>query len=165
MIVLCFPAILVVLSPNIAGGTASSYEYYRGSLSAQIGAITSPDSSEIYWNSGSFAPQYVQLQLQGPSTITAVALLVAQLPDGATHHQLFVGPSANPTTLASDMNGITNAGQWINITFNPPLTNVQYLRLSTISSPSFVAWLKFLVIGTCCPPPTRKLNKSDIVKK
>lgn len=76
-----------------------------------------------------------------------MALEVAQLPNGATHHQLFAGPSANPTTLVSDINGVTYSGEWINITYSPPLTNIQYLLLYTISSPSWVAWIKFLVFG------------------
>jgi hypothetical protein len=161
-----FFAILVVLSPNIAGSSSSNYDSALGSLSAQIGAITHPDSTSIYWNSGWYAPQYVQLELQVPSTITAVALRVAQLPDGVTHHQLFAGPSANPTTLVRDINGITYSNEWINITFSPPLTNIQYLLLSTISSPSWVAWGKFLVFGTWFSPTTTgKLNKSHIVKK
>jgi len=94
-----------------------------------------------------FAPQYVQLELPDEYNVTNVCLLVSQSPNGATHHQLFVGPSMNSTQLATDLNGTTYNGEWINITYNPPLNNVRFLYLETISSPSWVAWIKFLVYG------------------
>ena len=106
-----------------------------------------PNPSPYFWNFGNFPPQYVQLQLPALYTITAVSLEVAQAPNGNTHHQLFLGPSANPTTLATDLNGYTYSGQWINTTYSPPLTGVSSLYLSTLSSPSWVAWGKFLVFG------------------
>ena len=131
----------------MATGSAGSFYSAIGSLAAQMAALVDPNPSALYFNTGGFAPQYVELQLPSASTITSVALQVAQLPNGITQHQLFVGPTSNPTQLASSINGFTYSGQWINLTFSPPLTNVRFLRLSTISSPSWVAWVKFLVYG------------------
>jgi hypothetical protein len=139
-------AIVVALS-SLATGTASNFESSIGTLSAQIAAITDPNPNALYYNSGGDAPQYVQLQLPAASNITAVCLKVAQTPTGITHHQLFVGPSSNPTLLVSNLNGSTFNNEWINISYNPALTNVQFLLLNTLSSPSWVAWIKFLVYG------------------
>lgn len=131
----------------MASGSSPNFYSAIGSLAAQMAALVDPNPSPLYFNSGGFAPQYVELQLPSPYTITSVALQVAQLPNGITHHQLFVGPTSNPTLLASNINGFTSSGEWINLTYSPPLTNVRFLRLNTISSPSWVAWVKFLVYG------------------
>lgn len=110
-----------------------------------MAALVDPNPTALYYNSGGYAPQYVELQLPGLYTVTTVCLEVAQLPNGNTHTQLYVGTTSNPTTLVSDLNGYTYSGQWINITYSPPLTNVRFLRLTTLVSPSWVAWIKFLV--------------------
>lgn len=131
----------------MATGSVANFYSAIGSLSAQMAALVDPNPSPLYYNSGGYAPQYIELQLPSAFTITSVSLQVAQLPNGITQHQLFVGPTSNPTQLASNINGFTYSGQWINLTYSPPLTNVRFLRLNTISSPSWVAWVKFLVYG------------------
>jgi hypothetical protein len=139
--------IIVVALSSLATGSVASYYSAIGTLAAQMAALVDPNPNNLYYNSGGMAPQYVQLQLPAAYTINAVCLQVAQLPNGVTHHQLFAGPSVNPTTLVSDLNGYTYSSEWINITYNPPLTNVRFLLLNTLSSPSWVAWIKFLVFG------------------
>ena len=93
----------------------------------------------------SYAPQYAQLELPGEYNITNVCLLISQSSNGATYHQISIGASLNSTQVVTVLNGTTFNGEWINITYNPPLNNVRFLRLDTISSPSWVSWIKFLV--------------------
>jgi hypothetical protein len=126
--------------------TASSYYLGGGSVAAQGDGLVDrqPNGASFITT---YAPQYVQLELPDVYNITEVCLLVCQNPNGPTHHQLFVGPSENSTILATDLNSTTYNGEWINITYSPPLSNVQFLRLETISSPSWVCWTKFLVDG------------------
>ena len=99
------------------------------------------------YNSGGFAPQYLQLELPAGYSVSAVALRVDQSPNGNTVHQLSVGPNTGSLSVVTTWNGYTYAGQWLNITYNPALSGVRVLRLDTISSPSWVAWQKFLVMG------------------
>jgi hypothetical protein len=130
---------------SLATASVSSYYSGAGTLAQQMAALTDPAPSPYYYNSGGFAPSSIELVLPGLYTITTVCLEVAQLPDGITHHQLYVGSTSPPTQLASDLYNYTYSGEWINITYSPPLYNVTYLLLETLLSPSWVAWIKFLV--------------------
>lgn len=94
---------------------------------------------------GAYPPQYVQLEFPGLYNISSVYLQVGQLPNGVTRHQLSSGANLTSLTLVADMNNYTSSGQWINITFSPALTDVRFLRLDTLSGPSWVAWIKFIV--------------------
>ncbi len=127
--------------------TASNFWSSAGSAIAQgDGLVNRPNTTDgTYFSSGGFAPQYVQLALPGQYNITSVFLKVSQSPSGYTEHRLYVGSNLTDLILAANFSGITSEGQWINTTFNPPLPGVQYLRLNSISSPSWIAWFKFIV--------------------
>lgn len=101
--------------------------------------------TDNYWNSGGYAPQYLQLDLQRPQTVSHVFLQVNQTPNGPTYHSLLVGSHENALREVKTVTGNTIIYQWLNVTFSPPLENVRYLRVNTISSPSWIAWCKFLV--------------------
>ncbi|CAF3950433.1 unnamed protein product [Rotaria sordida] len=98
--------VIVALSSLATVGAGSFYSG-AGTAAAQIAGLVDPQPSPTYYNSGGYAPQYVQLALPSTYTINIVCLQVAQSPNGVTHHQLLVGPTSNPTTLASDLNGYT----------------------------------------------------------
>ena len=123
----------------------SSYDSTLGTLAAQIAAITDPSSTATIFNTGTYAPGFVEIQLSGLYTVNIICLQVAQSPNGNTLHQIYVGTTTNPSTLVTTLNGYTSSGQWINLTYSPPLTNVRFLRVNTVTSPSWVAWVKFLV--------------------
>lgn len=109
-----------------------------GSLADQITAIGDPVPSAVYFNSGASAPQYIELELPCLCTVHNIFLQTAQEPNGNTKHQLFAGPTSNPTQLVHTLVGYTTSLQWIHINFSPPLTDVRFLRLVTTSSPSWV---------------------------
>ncbi len=127
--------------------TASNFANGSGSPTAQgDGLVNRPNSTDgTYFNSGGYPPQYVQLDLLGQYNITSVFLQVSQTPNNYTEHLLYVGSNLTTLILAANFSGVTITGQWINTTFNPPLTGVQYLRLNSITSPSWIAWRKFIV--------------------
>lgn len=97
------------------------------------------------YNAGGHAPQYVQLEFPREYNITSICLRCSQLPNGDTSHQLYVGPNLTSLSLATNMTGYTINRQWLNTTYTPPLTNIRFISLNTSSSPSWVAWHKFLV--------------------
>lgn len=136
----------VVNIGTLAAGATSSYYSAIGTLSQQIDSLVGR-SSGTYWNSGGLAPQYVQLTFPSSFSVSQICLCVAQLPNGNTYHELYAGPSSSSLTLVTVLNGYTYSGEWINITYNPMLTGVSVLQLYTVSSPSWVAWVYFLVYG------------------
>ncbi|CAF0977204.1 unnamed protein product [Adineta steineri] len=132
---------------SFAEVTASHFWDSVGSATAQGDGLVNRINSTngTYFNSGGYAPQYIQLELPGIYNISDVYLQVAQSPSGTTEHHLYVGSSVDNLTLATILNGATDSGQWISITYDPPLSHVQFLRLNSISSPSWISWNKFIV--------------------
>lgn len=104
-----------------------------------------PGNTGIGYNAGGFAPVYIQLAFPTDYNISSICLLCAQSPNGITWHQLFAGPNSTSLSSVANMSGFTSSGQWLNTTFTPPLTRIRSIVLATLSSPSWVAWNKFLV--------------------
>lgn len=129
----------------MATGSASGFYSNLGSNTTQIAAIVDPQIKSTYFNAGGHPPQWIELKLPDLYTIHNISLQVRQAPAGETIHNLYVGSTTNPTKLINTLDGYTTDAQWINLTYSPPLTNVRFLRLHTISSPSWVAWIKFLI--------------------
>jgi hypothetical protein len=125
--------------------TASYFNPLGGTDAAQSDGLTDRQPTPAFVSS--YPPQYVQLELPGEYNITNVCLLISQSPTCVTYHQLSVGASLNSTQVVTVLNGTTYNGEWINLTYAPPLNNVQFLRLDTNISLSWVSWTKFLVYG------------------
>ncbi len=129
----------------LATVTASNFYSGSGSATSQGDNLVNRTTGGGGLNTGGFAPQYVQLELPGLYNISSIYLQVGQLPNGITRHQLSVGSSLSNLSIVTDMNNYTSADQWLNLTYSPALTNIRYLRLDTITSPSWVGWTKFIV--------------------
>jgi len=115
-------------------------------VAEQIKDILDPNKpNHNRWNSGGYAPQYIQLELEREQSVSHVYLQVSQTPNGQTYHSFLIGPQENQLKEVKTLVGNTNNYGWINLTFHPPLENVRFLRIGTVSSPSWIAWFKFLV--------------------
>jgi hypothetical protein len=90
------------------------------------------------WGAGGPVPQWIQLDLGEPTTVSKVLLLVVQLPPGPTKHQVFGGPSPDNLKLLGTAAGNTQEGEWLEVSIGP--TEVRYLKVLTVDSPSWVAW-------------------------
>ncbi len=93
-----------------------------------------------YWNSGGYAPQWIEVDLGGSQQVSTLTLEFAQSPAGISTHQLYAGSTENPTALVKTVNAFTEDQEKMVVQFVPPLTNVRYLRIVTTESPSWVAW-------------------------
>ena len=89
------------------------------------------------WNSGGFAPAWIQLDLGQPTTITKVRLYTAQNPPGPTSHQILGGLTPDSLTPLGVLDGNTADAQWLELQVKG---QVRYLRIVTLKSPSWVAW-------------------------
>ncbi len=65
------------------------------------------------WNSGGFAPAYLEIDLGREAHVHEVQLLVAQLPIGPTRHVLQMGPSSDHLEAVHEFAGGTFNGQWL----------------------------------------------------
>lgn len=117
-------------------------------IEEQLKDILYPNrSTSNHWNSRGYAPQYIQLEFKEQQTVSEICLQVDQTPNGNTSHSLLVGTQIDDLKEVKALIGLTKKYEWINLTFNPPLKNVRFLRIKTITSPSWVSWFKFLVYG------------------
>jgi predicted amidohydrolase YtcJ len=104
-------------------------------------------SLESLWNGGQSAPQWIQVDLGSPSTISSMRLTVSQYPAGETLHQVYAGPSPTELTLVHEFNGITKDSDVLEFTPPVPLNGIRYVKIETTQSPSWVAWREIEILG------------------
>jgi hypothetical protein len=90
------------------------------------------------WNSGSSAPQWIQLDLGQEYMVAKIRLNVLQNPAGPTTHHVFGGPTPDNLILIGILVDITQDQQWLE--FQNSVGNIRYLKIETTRSPSWVAW-------------------------
>lgn len=99
------------------------------------------------WGAGGDAVQWIEIDLGVPRAVQAVRLLVAQYPAGETRHRVYVaGPDRGFSTL-TEFAGSTADGDWLEFTLDTPQPGIQFVRVETLHSPSWVAWREIEVIG------------------
>ncbi|MBI4945836.1 MAG: gliding motility-associated C-terminal domain-containing protein [Bacteroidetes bacterium] len=108
-----------------------------------------------YWNSGGFAPQSIQVDLQGTFTINNINLLVGMTPtSGNCTHTIYTAPNiGGPWTAVDVISGVRFSGEKLERCYNSaPLTGVGAVKIESTSSPSWIAWIE-VGIFTLSPPP------------
>lgn len=124
---------------NIAGGAAVQMS------PTGVGTVANGG----YWNAKQGAPPTASVSFTWPNavTITQITLIVVQTPSGTTHHQIFGIHTDGTQVLMGDLVGVTNDGQTLLQTLQPPVGPLQAIRIDTLSSPSWVAWRSIQIFG------------------
>lgn len=136
-----------VISPTNTNLALNASAKASLSLRDQQPANAIDGSLETQWGAGSGAPQWIEINLGKPSTITGIHLIVAQYPNGNTTHQVWVRGINNNLKLIHEFKGNTVDNQTLEYTFGAPLTDIQYIRILTTQSPSWVSWKEIEVFG------------------
>lgn len=98
------------------------------------------------WHAARHPPAWIELDLVEPSTVAEIKLLVAQSPGGETTHQVIgVNSTGGEATLA-EFRGVTQDGQWLIQALTPPAVDIRTVRITTLASPSWVAWSEIEVV-------------------
>lgn len=105
-----------------------------GSYSDQTPEKAIDEDWYTYWNSGDFPPQWIQVDLGKHFLIQEIRAPITQLPDGQTHHDVFMDGQ-----LSFSWDGYTVDQQTLSHVFNPPIS-VRTVRVETTESPSWVGW-------------------------
>lgn len=112
------------------------------------------------WNSSNFAPQFIQVDLQGTYTINNINVMFDMSPNGNVNHQVLVSPDMVTWSVADVITGFYVTGQLIERCYsNAPLTNVRGVRISSFSSPSWIAIIE-MGIYTLSTPTTPIITPS-----
>ena len=123
------PGRLKIVSATASGGTETAAFVFDHDL------LTG-------WNSGGFAPGWIQLDLGQPIALTRVRLLTMQSPPGPTRHQILGGLTPDSLALLGTLEGDTADAQWLELQVKG---QVRYLKIDTSKSPSWVAWAEIEV--------------------
>ena len=100
------------------------------------------------WNAGAPAPQWIEVDLGSPHTINRIVLTVSQSPSGNTTHRVSGrGTASEPYRLLQELHGMTTDQQAVELKPTTSWENVRFLKVETLSSPSWVAWREVEVYG------------------
>lgn len=92
------------------------------------------------WNSGWFAPQYIEIDLLSNYTINNINIIFDMTPDGNVNHEILTSPDMVTWTIVEVITGFYVTEQIIERCYSSsPLTNVRGVRINSISSPSWIA--------------------------
>jgi hypothetical protein len=139
-----------MLARNLA--LNKSVRYSRG-LAGNEGPFAVDGDAGTLWSSGYDAPQWIEIDLGQPYDISAIRLLISQYPAGNTLHRV-LGKGPGPDDLFYELTrfeGSTEDGQWLEFSPEEPWEGIQYIRIETVASPSWVSWREIEVIAADKP--------------
>jgi hypothetical protein len=106
------------------------------------------ENAQTNWVSGEDAPQWIEVDLGAPSSITKIALAVSQFPEGKTVHRVWGRDADDAERLLYEFSGFTKEPEWLEVSPAQPWRDIRYVRIETAESPSWVAWWEIRVLGT-----------------
>jgi hypothetical protein len=138
-----------------AFGTTTTRELARGKPArASRSAADSPPShavdgnAESTWTAGEDAPHWIEVDLGSAASVSKIALSVSQFPAGPTRHRVWGRGESGGEALLHEFSGPTSEPQWLEFSPPQPWAGIRYIRVETVSSPSWVAWREIRVLGT-----------------
>ncbi|MBI5474571.1 MAG: hypothetical protein HY961_19715 [Ignavibacteriae bacterium] len=97
------------------------------------------------WGAGDFAPQWIEIDLARPTSIGVIRLVVNQTPAGETIHQILVRRSGEEYRVLREIRQRTSDFQILEYD-TLGLTNVQFVKVLTVQSPSWVGWREIEIL-------------------
>lgn len=99
------------------------------------------------WGSGGPPPQWIEIDLGAPARVERIHLLVTQHPSGDTVHRILVRATEGEFAEVYRFEQYTSTGDWLEFIPEEPLEDIQWVRVETLKSPSWVGWIEIDVIG------------------
>jgi len=101
---------------------------------------------KTHWNAGANPPNWIEIDLQQPSTIGAIRLPALQDQTGFTRHRILGKGESGDYQVLHEFSGVTQDGQWLEYRPSPPLEGIRWVRIETLKSPSWVAWQEIEIL-------------------
>ncbi len=105
------------------------------------------DGGSLEWSAGDFPPQWIEIDLQEPTTIQRVGMNTAQWPPGVTNHRVWARLSDGRLVLLGQLEGFTTVDMVLRVQLPTPLDDVIGVRIETSKNPSWVAWREIEVVS------------------
>lgn len=137
---------------QVPGGTANLALDAKASASAWYQSST-PDKAvdgdgDSVWSAGTGPPGWIRIDLGAVVQVSQIRLTVSQYPSGATYHQVSCATSSDgKRTVVGEFNGMTHDLDVLTVTLTNPVA-CRFLRVDTLSSPSWVAWREIEVYAS-----------------
>jgi gliding motility-associated-like protein len=123
-----------------------------GIYAGQLASYAVDGSCSSGWNSGGYAPKFIQVDLQGQFTVNNINVMFDMSPNGNVNHEIRVSPDMVSWTLVDNITGFYTTGQLIERCYSAaPLTNVRGVRINSLASPSWIAIREFGVYTLSSP--------------
>jgi F5/8 type C domain len=97
------------------------------------------------WHASFGAPQWIEIALDTPSTLSELLLIVAQSEPGISRHMIQAAQTGGPLKVLGVVDQQTDDGE--ELRFNPatPIENVERIRIETLASPSNAGWYEVII--------------------
>jgi hypothetical protein len=105
------------------------------------------------WNSGADPVQWIEIDLGAAYAIQSIQPLISQYPAGMTVHRVR-GRGENPSdpyVTLHTFEGVTSEDSLLIYSPEAPLPKMRFIRIETLTSPSWVAWREIVVIDAGAP--------------
>jgi hypothetical protein len=119
---------------------SASTETAKGPATA---AIDGDDATA--WHAAVGVPQWIEVDLDTPSTVHEVVLLIAQAKKGGTRHMIQVAKTSGAFEVVGVVARVTADGDAILFRPATPLDGIDRIRIETMASPSDVGWYEVVV--------------------
>lgn len=130
----------------VSGGSSSKGALIDGSLNTS-------------WNAGGFPPQWIKINLGKKYNISAVNLNIGQNPNGVTRHKIEFSKDDVSYREAGELYSYTVNHENLFYYFVNAVEDVQWIKITTIESPSWVAWREIEVYEELTVPEADCTNK------
>jgi hypothetical protein len=139
------PADSPIVEPNLA---TSKTARAQNELPDQTAAMAVDGYLNSIWNSGGDDPQWIEIDLGEYSKVETIRLHVSQQPPGDTIHEISGSRNGNVFKPMHIFSGYTEDGQVLEFSPETPWMGIQFIRINTAVSPSWVAWREIEIIGS-----------------
>jgi len=136
-------------SPTVETNLATNKTVYVENEGAdQTAAMAVDGYLNSIWNSGGDDPQWIEIDLGEYSNVETIRLHVSQHPPGDTVHEISGSRNGNVFKPMHTFSGYTEDGQVLEFSPEAPWMGIQFIRINTVASPSWVAWREIEIIGS-----------------
>jgi len=117
-----------------------------GATGGQTGSMAVDGDLGTLWNSGGGPSQWIEIDLGHEYTLKEINLSISQYPEGRTVHRVLARGADGQFMVLTIFDGKTTDGQVLLFKPAQPLAGIQFIRVETVTSPSWVAWREIEVI-------------------
>ena len=135
-------------------GAGADIAYRKAVTASKSGPDSSPQNAVDgnpgkCWTAGDFAPQWLEIDLGKEYIVTEIRVRLGQTPAGRSVNTLYFkgGESSSDFSAVTTFDGETDNLSSLIYTFPTPQEGVQYVKVKTTTSPSWISYCEIEVIA------------------